>query len=209
MSQESQKPALVMIGSGQGSTIDFFCGEIQSGRLSARAAALVTDRPRAGLRSVAERRGVRLIIADKSRPGGLDSALCQILVPLRPRLILLAGFLRKIGPRVLSRFEGRIINSHPSLIPRFSGRGMYGRRVHQAVIEAGEKETGASIHLVNESYDEGRILAQEKTPVLPGDTAASLERRLKAREKELYLRTVQGILSGQIPLPEARFMEGG
>ena len=195
---------LVMMGSGQGSTIDFFCGKISSGELPAQAAAIITDNPKAGLLSVAKRRGVpSLVVAyNKSRPDKWDEELCRALAPLKPRLILLAGFLKKIGPRVLSQFQGRIINSHPALIPKFSGPGMYGIRAHQAVIEAGEKETGVTIHLVNENYDEGRILAQEKIPVLPGETAPALEERVKKAEREIYFQTVRKILSGEIPFPE-------
>ncbi len=189
-------PALALLGSGQGSTIDFLCEKIQSGSLPARAAGLITDNPKARLLDIAKKRGLPCFIIpyNKADPDKWDRELCQALASLQPRMILLAGFLKKIGPRVLERFPGRIINAHPALIPKFSGAGMYGRRVHQAVIGAGETETGASIHLVNEGYDEGQVLAQAKIPVLPGETAASLEARVKKAEKEIYFQTVRKIL---------------
>ncbi|HEX6008054.1 MAG TPA: phosphoribosylglycinamide formyltransferase, partial [Burkholderiales bacterium] len=100
-------------------------------------------------------------------------------------LIALAGYLRLIPPAVVKRYPQRIVNIHPALLPRFGGRGMYGLHVHRAVLAAGEKESGATVHFVNEQYDQGDIIAQARVPVLPGDTPESLGARVLAVEHEL------------------------
>lgn len=96
--------------------------------------------------------------------------------------IVLAGFLWLVPENILSGWAGHIINIHPALLPKFGGKGMYGGRVHQAVIEAGEKETGITIHYVNEVYDEGEIIFQERFPILPGDTATSIAEKIHVLE---------------------------
>jgi phosphoribosylglycinamide formyltransferase-1 len=104
--------------------------------------------------------------------------------------VLLAGYMRKLGPRMLERFRHRIVNTHPALLPKFGGTGFFGRRVHEAVLEAGETETGATIHLVDEHYDSGPILAQVRVPVRPDDDAESLEERVKVAERRLVVATL-------------------
>jgi phosphoribosylaminoimidazolecarboxamide formyltransferase/IMP cyclohydrolase len=101
-------------------------------------------------------------------------------------VILLAGYLRLLPPEVVARFEGRILNIHPALLPDFGGKGMYGRRVHEAVIDSGVRESGATVHLVTEAYDEGAILGQWHVPVLPEDTAEELAARVLRAEHRLY-----------------------
>ena len=117
--------------------------------------------------------------------------------------ILLAGFLRLLPASVCQAFEGRILNIHPALLPSFGGRGMYGQRVHEAVLHAGASLSGPTIHFVNERYDEGRILAQWPVPVLPGDTAASLGARVLEVEHLLYPAAAdalaRGLMEGRAP----------
>ena len=133
-------------------------------------------------------------------PDLLDEAMLAVLKEHGADLILLAGYMKMLGPRVLHHFNNRILNIHPSLLPKFGGRGMYGQRVHEAVLEAGETETGVSIHLVNEAYDEGRILAQTTVPVLSGDTVESLAARVLAREHEFLVETLINISTGALPI---------
>lgn len=118
----------------------------------------------------------------------------------KPNLIVLAGFL-KVFPTDFAdtRLNSiKILNIHPSLLPKFAGKGMYGNKVHHAVLEAGEKETGASIHLVNAVYDDGPLLAQSKVPVLDGDTIDSLAARVFEAECKLYPQTIEKILREEI-----------
>lgn len=108
--------------------------------------------------------------------------------------------MKKIGPRVLAAYGGRIINVHPSLLPKYGGQGIYGRAVHAAVLAAGEKVTGVTIHLVNGEYDEGRILAQCEVPVHREDTVETLAARVLAREQVLLVETMQSVATGHIGL---------
>ena len=105
--------------------------------------------------------------------------------------IILAGFLWLIPPYLLEAFPNKIINIHPALLPKFGGKGMYGDRVHQAVLDAGEKESGITIHLVNEKYDEGEVLFQEKCQVDPQDTPETLARKIHALEHECFPKVIE------------------
>ncbi len=108
-----------------------------------------------------------------------------------PDVICLAGYLRKLGPQIVRGFRGRILNIHPALLPKFGGPGMYGHFVHEAVLAAGEKESGCTVHVVDEEYDHGKTLAQAKVPVLPGDTAETLAQRVLEQEHQLYPETLR------------------
>jgi phosphoribosylglycinamide formyltransferase-1 len=115
-------------------------------------------------------------------------------------LIVLAGYMRKLGPRTLAQYRGRVLNIHPALLPKFGGPGMYGARVHEAVLTAQEKESGATIHLVTEEYDQGPIIAQSRVAVLPGDTVESLAARVLEVEHALFPETLARIARGEIEL---------
>ena len=134
---------------------------------------------------------------DSSR---LDAAIANALTAHRVELVALAGYMRKLGTETLSRYRNRILNVHPALLPKFGGRGMYGERVHTAVLEAGEQVSGASVHLVDEEYDRGPVIAQSEVPVLPGDTPDSLAARVLEQEHLLYPQTIRRIASGDINL---------
>jgi phosphoribosylglycinamide formyltransferase-1 len=108
--------------------------------------------------------------------------------------------MKQIGPQTLAAYRGRILNIHPALLPKFGGRGMYGKRVHQAVLNAGERVTGVTIHVVDDLYDHGRILAQSEVPVREGDTADSLAERVLQEEHRLYPETLRRIAAGEIVL---------
>ena len=196
-------PSLVALASGKASTIDFFC-EKTLHRKPFYIKALITENPRSGLVKISKKFNIPCHIVELKKNkdfSSWDKKICHLLLHYKPRLVLLAGFLKKIGPVVLNEFPNRIINSHPSLLPGFSGPGMYGSKVHQAVIREGASYTGVSIHVVNADYDEGPLLAQKKIPVKTGETALELEKRVKKQEKIFYFETVVKILSGEILLP--------
>ncbi|MDX1518759.1 MAG: phosphoribosylglycinamide formyltransferase, partial [Gammaproteobacteria bacterium] len=117
-------------------------------------------------------------------------------------LVVLAGYMKRIGPQLLAAYPDRIINIHPSLLPRHGGQGMYGKHVHEAVIAAGEQETGVTIHLVNNEYDRGRILAQRRVRVEPGDDAESLARRVLEVEHRFYVEVLDEIIRQRIVLDD-------
>lgn len=119
-------------------------------------------------------------------------------------LIVLAGYLQLVPSDVVARFRGRIINIHPALLPSFGGKGMYGRRVHQAVLASGVRESGATVHLVDEVYDRGPILGQVKVPILPGDDPEKLAARvLEAEHRLLPAAVLAAAAAGRpVPIPE-------
>ena len=120
----------------------------------------------------------------------LDAAIVAQLKLSNVDWIVLAGYMKKLGPKTLSEYRNRILNTHPALLPKYGGQGYYGRKVHAAILEAGEKETGATVHIVEAEYDSGPILSQVKVPVKPGDTIQRLERRVKNAEKKLLVATL-------------------
>jgi phosphoribosylglycinamide formyltransferase-1 len=132
-----------------------------------------------------------------------DAAIAAALSMAGADLVILAGYMRKLGPETLSVFKNRILNVHPALLPKYGGEGMYGRYVHEAVLAAKDTESGCTIHVVDAVYDNGAIVAQAKVPVEPGDTCETLQQRIQAREQTLYVETLKKIFSGEIDLDKA------
>ena len=122
------------------------------------------------------------------------------LATRRVELICLAGYMKRIPDELIRAYRNRIVNIHPALLPKFGGKGMFGIHVHEAVLAAGERETGVTIHLVNEVYDNGRILAQRRVVVQPDETPESLQQRVLEIEHQLYPETVAKIASGELRL---------
>ena len=119
----------------------------------------------------------------------------------RVDLLVLAGYLKLVPAAVIARYRGRIVNVHPALLPAFGGRGMYGHRVHEAVLASGARESGATVHLVDEEYDRGAILAQGRVPVLPGDTPDRLAARVLEVEHRLLPAVVLAAAAAGRPVP--------
>lgn len=194
---------LGFLASHRGSNMQAVVDACQAGALAAKPAVLVCNNRTAEVVTRAEQQGIPTYVLNAvTHPDAdaLDQAMLTALQRNGCDVIVLAGFMKKIGPRVLAAYRGRIINIHPSLLPKFGGRGMYGRAVHEAVLAAGEKVTGVTIHLVTEEYDEGRILAQCEVPVQPGDTVDTLAARVLDREHSFLVETLAGILAGHIRL---------
>ena len=205
--------SIVALGSGQGSTIDFFCKKLCSSTPSKnplKIKALVTENSSSGLLQTAKKFHLPCHVLEYKEEDFevWDHKLCKLLLSYSPQLIVLAGFLKKIGPVSLSQFQGKMINSHPSLLPEFSGKGMYGLKVHKAVLRAKKNQTGISIHIVSANYDEGRLLAQKRIKVREGESAVQLEARLKRIEKPFYLNSLVKIARGEIPLEENLIEKG-
>lgn len=140
--------------------------------------------------------------ATHPEPGARDAAMLDALRAAEVDLVILAGYMKMIGPKTLAAYANRILNIHPALLPKFGGQGMYGARVHEAVLAAGETESGVTVHLVNEAYDEGPILQQARVPILPDDTPDTLQARVLEQEHRLYADTIAKIARGDIALPE-------
>jgi formyltetrahydrofolate-dependent phosphoribosylglycinamide formyltransferase len=143
---------------------------------------VLSNNPDAGALQRARKAGVPARVIQDPRDG---KALNALLDEARPDLVVLAGYLKLVPPQTVAAYEGRMINIHPALLPAFGGPGMYGHRVHESVIASGAGTSGASIHLVTSEYDRGRVIAQEKVPVEPGDTPEMLAARVLAIEHKL------------------------
>ena len=151
----------------------------------ARVTRVISNRPDAGALERARRAGVpTTVLRDANDPAELQSALGGA------QLVVLAGYLKLVHSSVVARFRGRMINVHPALLPAFGGPGMYGPRVHEAVLASGAQESGATVHYVDEAFDRGAIIAQEKVPVQKGDTAETLAARVLEAEHRLLPKVV-------------------
>lgn len=170
---------MAILASGSGSNAQKLMEHFSS-HPGAEVALIACDRPGAGVVQRAWDMGVPcfLFSGAELREGTLQRELAGAGIDL----VILAGFLRLLPVDLVRAWPDRILNIHPSLLPKYGGKGMYGDHVHEAVLAAGEKESGITIHVVNERYDEGRVLFQAKCPVLPGDDAETLAARIHALE---------------------------
>ena len=193
------------LASGGGTNLQAIIDAITDGSLDAEIRLVISNNSRSGALKRARAAGIptaHLSAATHPDPDALDSAIADALANRGVDLIALAGYMKKLGPRTLARFPNRIVNVHPSLLPKYGGRGMYGERVHAAVLAAGERETGVTVHIANGEYDSGMILVQERVPVLEGDTPSTLAARVLEREHVIYPQTLQRIALGEIVLPQ-------
>ena len=167
--------------SGRGSNLESLLKALVPGA-PAEVVLVISDRVDAGGLSLPRARGIPAEVL-------ADPANAEEWLPLLGRhtvdLIVLAGYLKLVPAAVIGAYRGRIINIHPALLPDFGGKGMYGKRVHRAVLASGARETGVTIHLVDEVYDRGAVLAQARVPVLPGDTPELLAARVLEVEHRL------------------------
>lgn len=196
---------LGFLASHTGSNMQAIIDACQAGTLAAEPCVAISNNSWAGALARARQANIAAYHLSKRTHGAaLGAALLAALRRHGVEVICLAGYMKKLGTEVLAAYEGRILNIHPALLPKFGGQGMYGMRVHEAVLAAGERESGATIHLVNEEYDQGRVLAQEKVPVKAEDTPETLQKRVLAVEHRLYAATLVRIAAGEIPIPLPR-----
>ena len=194
---------LGFLASGNGSSARAIVAAIQSGELAAEARLLVSNNKTSAALGFAAAAGVpSLCIPTQADPAVADTRLAEAMADHDVELIVLSGYLRQLGPKTLARYAGRILNIHPGPLPAFGGHGMYGRRVHEAVIAAGVVESGICIHLVDAEYDRGPVIARRNVSVEPGDTAQALEARVTALEPGFYVETLHRIANGEVRLPE-------
>lgn len=181
---------IAVLASGTGSNADRICAHFAKNE-AAKVSLIVTNNAKAGVLKVAERYGVLSHVVQNP---DIDSQLLEVLKNAGSDLVVLAGFLRKIPASVIRDFEGRIVNIHPALLPKYGGKGMYGPRVHEAVIAAGESESGITIHHVNEQYDEGSIIFQARCPVGENDTPETLAKKIHQLEHEHYPKVIEQLI---------------
>jgi phosphoribosylglycinamide formyltransferase-1 len=192
------------LASHNGSNMQAIIDACKAGALEASDVVVISNNASSGALTRAKKEGVpcfQLNGKTHPNPEELDQAIRDVMQEHAVDVIILAGYMKKLGPKTLSHFAGRILNIHPSLLPKFSGKGMYGMHVHEAVIASGETESGVSIHLVDAEYDKGPIIAQARVPVEPGDTPETLAARILEKEHTFFAETLQRIVKGVIVLP--------
>jgi phosphoribosylglycinamide formyltransferase 1 len=192
-----------ILASHEGTTLQCVLDACADGRVPAQVVLVISNNGSAGALVRAREAGVPTIhLSLKTHPEPLtrDAAIRDALVAASVDLVFLAGYMKKLGPLTLGAFPGRILNTHPALLPQFGGQGMYGDRVFEAVLESGEQESGVSVHVVDSDYDAGPVIAQCRLPVLRGDSPETLKGRVRERERLFVVETLAAIASGTVAL---------
>ena len=190
---------VAVLASGSGTNLQAILDHFTSlhGRAPGRVVLVVSDRQDAGALDRARRAGVEAIHVPATRS---NAELGALLSEHQIDVVALAGYLRLIPADVTRAFHGRIVNVHPALLPKFGGSGMYGMKVHEAVLASGAKESGATVHFVDDQYDRGAIIAQAKVPVRADDTPSALAKRVLEEEHKLYPKVVAALCAGTVTL---------
>lgn len=160
----------------------------------AEVAVVVSPREDTPAVEGARNQGLNVAIVDPVSSSNYGKDLIEVLARTGAEWICLAGYLRLLPSEVLTKYSKRILNIHPALLPKFGGKGMYGMRVHEAVLAAGERESGCTVHFVTENYDEGPILLQKRCPVEPGDTPEALALRVLKLEHQAYSEALRKVI---------------
>ena len=194
---------LGILASHTGTNFQSILDACRKGTLAARPVVAISNNSDSMSLQRAERAGVPTFhLSGKTHPReeDLDAAILDALRDHQVELVVLVGYMKHLGPATLDHYQGRIINIHPALLPKYGGQGMYGMNVHKAVLASGDRESGPSIHLVNSEYDAGPVITQRKVPVLADDTPDSLAARVLIHEHQLLVETLIKIVDGEIDL---------
>lgn len=193
--------AVLLSGRGRGTNLQAILSACAEGRIPGRVAVVISTSEGAPALERARSAGVPTVFVDPARfpdPAALDRELLRVLEAHEVELVALAGYMRLLGPAILARFPNRIMNTHAALLPCFGGRGFYGRRVHEAVLESGARVSGATIHFVDEEYDHGPIILQAVVPVHDDDTPETLGARVLEQEHRLYVEAIRLFAEGRL-----------
>jgi len=198
---------IAVFASGEGTNLQALLDACADGRARGEIALVVSNKPDAGALRRAARAGVETLVsapADHASPEEYNAFLAHQCQKRGVTLICLAGFMLKLKSPLLKAYSGRILNIHPALLPSFGGQGMYGMKVHEAVLASGVKVSGATVHVVDEEYDRGPILLQSAVPVLAGDTPQTLAARVRAQEHWIYPKAVSLLCEGRLKIEGGR-----
>ena len=209
MPEQTSALRLAVFASGSGSNFGAMLKAIDAGKLDAEPVLLLTDRPAIGAIDKAEARNIPVAILPPARfedERAFTETLLNTLTDHGADFVALAGYLKRIPESVVDAFKQRMLNIHPALLPSFGGKGMYGPRIHEAVLEHGCRVTGVTVHLVDPGYDTGPIVLQEPVAVRQDDTPRSLAARVLQLEHRLYPEALQLFAEGRVAVDGRRVM---
>ena len=187
--------------SGQGSNLQTVIRKNKMGYISIDIPYIISDNPKSKGIEVAKSFGIEAFVVDKKSKGkSVSEQILEIVAKKPVDLIVCAGFLSILEGKILTEYKNRIINTHPSLIPSFCGKGMYGYKVHKAVFDSGVKLTGPTIHFVDETIDGGPIIAQRSVDISSKDTPESIEVKVKKVEYKMLVKTIRLIAEGNLEI---------
>lgn len=192
---------IAFFASYNGSSAQAITKACLEGELIASPVLMISNNSDSPALQWAEKQGLKTFLVNGKThltPDDQDDAIAHKLKHERINLVVLSGYMKLIGPKTIEAVNGRILNIHPALLPHYGGQGMYGRHVHEAVKQAGDPETGITIHRVNPVYDEGDIIAQKTIPLSPNDTVDDIELKVRTAEPDFYIETLQKILNKEI-----------
>lgn len=190
MNDKKNVTAVILI-SGSGTTMENLLQRAKGGTCAMECVGVISSKEGVAGIARAQKFGVPVQVVNRkdfTDAVAFSRQVFKLINGVKPDLVLLAGFLSYL--HLPERYKGRVMNIHPSLLPKFGGRGMYGAKVHEAVLKAGEKETGCTVHYVDDQYDHGPAILQKKVPVLTGDTVETLQARVMQAEREAFPEAV-------------------
>lgn len=194
---------LALFASHGGTNLQAILDACVDGTIKAEPVLMIGNNSKATAFERARKLGIKTVHLSSHThpdPNDLDGATLAALQGASVDFVALAGYMKKLGPKTVDAFRNRIVNIHPGLLPEYGGPGMYGRAIYEKVLTTGASEAGATIHLVDEQYDHGRVLAERRVAVLEGDTPQSLEQRVRSVEHALYVDTLRRIAEGEVVL---------
>jgi phosphoribosylglycinamide formyltransferase-1 len=192
-----------VLASHEGTTLQYILDACAAGCIQGQVVVVISNNGNARALSRAKAAGIatyHLSSVTHPTPGELDAAIGAALVAGQVDVVFLAGYLKRLGPATLATFRGRVLNTHPALLPRFGGQGMFGDHVFEAVLASGESESGVSIHLVDDNYDTGPVIRQARVPVEAKDCVESLKARVRECERDVVVQTLAAIATGELRL---------
>lgn len=191
---------IAFLASHNGSAAKAIAQACLNGTLSATPSLLISNNPDSKAIEWAKELKLKTAVVNAKNSENPDQTIADLFSDNDIDLVVFSGYMKLVGPKTIAAVHGALLNTHPALLPKFGGKGMYGRHVHQAVFDHKETETGITIHLVDGEYDHGRAIAQKRIPVISGDSVDDIEQKVKTAEPDFYIETLQKILSGDLSL---------
>jgi phosphoribosylglycinamide formyltransferase-1 len=195
-----------VLASHEGTTLQCILDACAARRVRGMVVAVISNNGNSRALSRAKGAGIpahHLSSVTHPAAGSLDLAISEALTAAQADIVFLAGYLKRLGPATLAAFRGRVLNTHPALLPKFGGQGMFGDHVFEAVLASGESESGVSVHLVDDNYDTGPVVRQVRVPVEATDSVESLKARVRECERDVVVATLAAIANGELQLAPA------